>query len=229
MLLHLATQKKNPPTFSIFRCLQPFQIFHLSEKKKLKHEIKDKKNSPKTIHYRENSLSEFFCRATSIIIFLSNTTQKGEKMDSIQTQHFCHKQKKNHQSHDNSTPASNVITSKQVSSAPWNSRKQERNCSGMALDGRLAHILQANSFFATICFFWNFRHQLAIFPPPIPKSRKSKYFYSKEIEWWVKVEVVISFTGSTSCIQYSHASNKLAVVKDYFWTVLLILIFVVSQ
>lgn len=86
--------------------------------------------------------------------FFKQYNKKGKKK-SIHYKHnlFCHKQMNNHHNHDNSTPASNVITSKQVLSAPWISRKQQRSASGKALDSRLAHILQANSFFATIFSF----------------------------------------------------------------------------
>ena len=98
---------------------------------------------------------------------------------------FCHKHK-NHYNHDNSTPASNFIKTKQVSPPPWNSRKQQRICSGMALDGHLAHILQAISFFASIFSFWNFHQQLAIdisiindpsSSLPTARSRKSKNIF----------------------------------------------------
>ena len=181
---------------------QPCQIFHLPEKKK--------QNPPTGPNFP----------------LAKQYNKKGRK--SIRYKHnlFCHKQKINHHNHDNSTSASNVITSKQVSSAPWNSRKQQRNGSGMALNGRPAHILQANFFFATIFFFWNFRHQLAIDTstinepsPPPTRSRKSIIFLVKgnrrvsQSRGWNKND---NSTCNTSCIQYLHASNELAVVKETF-------------
>lgn len=122
--------------------------------------LQHKKNPPTLSNF---PLARKKTWARNLRHFFKQYNKRGKKK-SIHYKHnlFCHKQMNNHHNHDNSTPASNVITSKQVLSAPWISRKQQRSASGKALDSRLAHILQANSFFATIFSFWNFRHLFAI-------------------------------------------------------------------
>lgn len=174
--------KKNPPTFLIFHCLQPFQIFHLSEKK-LKHEIKDKKNSPKTIHYRENSLSKFFCRATSIIIFLSNTTQKGKKWIQYKHNIFVTSRRKTIRVMIIQHPQAMSLHQNRFHQHPGTAENRKEIVPAWHWTVVLRTFCRQTLSLPQFVSFETSATSLLFFPPPFQSLGNPKYFYSKEIEW----------------------------------------------
>lgn len=188
---YILQHKKNPPTLS---------NFPLARKKtwarNLRHFFKqyNKRGKKKSIHYKHNL--------------------------------FCHKQMNNHHNHDNSTPASNVITSKQVFISTLDQQKTAKKCFRQSI-GQSSCAHTAGKLFLCYNFFllklpppvcyWHFNNQWTFPPSPTTRSRKSIIFSFKG-NWMVSQSRSCNDTSpcSTSCIQYSYASNKLAVVKGTF-------------